>query len=415
MKDARILVVDDVEANRELLARRLQHEGCRVTLAAGGGAALSLLQDQEFDLVLLDLMMPGMDGIEVLRAIKGDDRLRAIPVIMVSASDEIGNVVRAIELGAEDYLPKPFNPVLLKARVSASLQRKHLHDQEAALRRALREHNAALEERVQRQVREILSARNATIFAMSRLAESREPGSAGRLDRLRAYALALARELARRPHYRKVIDDVFLDALYAATPLLDIGKVAIPDAILSRADLDPAEWELMKAHTLIGGEMLRSVDRERPGNTFIRVGIEIAEGHHEQWDGSGYPHGTAGEAIPLSARIVALADTYESLTMVRAPRAAFGHDEARAIICGGAGRHFDPEVVAAFLAAEAEFVRIRGGWRAAPASLVIPPGSGGGKAETHFSDRALHGRRSLRTWRPRHGRGQPYGIRAMHK
>jgi len=358
--DAHILVVDDLEANRDMLSRRLQQQGHRVHAVGDGEGALSALRAAAFDLVMLDLMMPGMDGSEVLKAMKSDEALKHIPVIMVSASDEIENVVRCIELGAEDYLPKPFSPVLLKARVGASLQKKRLHDQETRLRIQLQQNNERLEERVRAQVREITLAQNATIFAMSRLAESRDPQSGGHLDRLREYARALARELARLPCYGQVIDDAFIDAIYAATPLLDIGKVGIPDAVLIKAGrLDPAEWEVMKAHTLIGGEMLREVDREHPGNIFIRMGIEIAEGHHEKWDGSGYPRGAAGNSIPLAARIVALADVYDSLTSQRGHKQGFPHDEARQIVVGGAGRHFDPDVVQAFLAVEAEFVQIR--------------------------------------------------------
>jgi putative two-component system response regulator len=229
-----------------------------------------------------------------------------------------------------------------------------------ALRRELQESNELLEQRVRAQVRAITSAQTATIFAMSRLAESRDPGAGGRLERLREYARVLARQLGTLPRYQSLIDDAFIDAIYAAAPLLDIGKVGIPDAVLLKAArLEPAEWEVMKAHTLIGGDMLRAVDREHPGNVFIRAGVEIAEGHHEKWDGSGYPRGTAGESIPLPARIVALADVYDGLTAPRGDKQGFTHDEARQVVADGAGRHFDPDVVDAFLRSEAEFARIR--------------------------------------------------------
>lgn len=357
---AHILVVDDLEVNRDMLTRRLQQQAHRVDMAEGGVQALEKLGADRYDLVLLDLMMPGMDGSEVLQRIKSDVKLRHIPVIMVSASDELDNVVRCIELGAEDYLPKPFSPVLLRARVNASLQKKRLHDQEAELRTQLQQSNTLLGERVRAQVREITSAQTATIFAMSKLAESRDPEAGGRLERLREYVHVLARQLVTLPRYQSLIEEAFIDAIYAAAPLLDIGKVGIPDAVLSKAArLEPAEWEIMKAHTLIGGDMLRAVDREHPGNIFIRTGIEIAEGHHEKWDGSGYPRGAAGDAIPLSARIVALADAYDGLVSPRGCKQSFSHDEARQVLADGANRHFDPEVVDAFLRVETEFVRIR--------------------------------------------------------
>lgn len=358
--NAHILVVDDLEANRDMLSRRLQQQAYQVDMAEDGIVALEKLGVANYDLVLLDLMMPGMDGSEVLRHMKSDEKLRHIPVIMVSASDELDNVVRCVELGAEDYLPKPFNPVLLRARVSASLQKKRLYDQEIMLRKQLQQSNELLEARVRAQVREITSAQTATIFAMSRLAESRDPEAGSHLERLREYVRALARQLATLPRYQSLIDDAFIDAVYAAAPLLDIGKVGIPDAVLIKAArLEPAEWEIMKAHTLIGGDMLRAVDREHPGNIFIRAGVEIAEGHHEKWDGSGYPRGTSGESIPLPARIVALADVYDGLTSPRGHKQSFSHDEARQVLMDGADRHFDPEVVHAFLQVEAEFVRIR--------------------------------------------------------
>lgn len=357
---ARILVVDDLEANRDMLSRRLQQQSHRVDMAEDGMSALEKLGAASYDLVLLDLMMPGMDGSEVLRRMKADEKLRHIPVVMVSASDELDNVVRCIELGAEDYLPKPFNPVLLRARVNASLHKKRLHDQEMELRAQLQHSNEQLEERVRRQVREITSAQTATIFAMSKLAGSRDPESGGHLERLREYSRILARQLGTLPRYQSLIDEAFIDAIYAGAPLLDIGKVGIPDTVLLKiAQLEPAEWEIMKAHTLIGGDMLRAVDREHPGNIFIRTGIEIVEGHHEKWDGSGYPRGTAGESIPLSARIVALADVYDSLASPRGHKQSFSHDEVRQVLMNGAGRHFDPDVVDAFLRVEAEFVRTR--------------------------------------------------------
>lgn len=358
--NAHILVVDDLEANRDMLSRRLQQQAYRVDMAEDGMMALKKLGADSYDLVLLDLMMPGMDGSEVLQRMKSDEKLRHIPVIMVSANDELDNVARCIELGAEDYLPKPFSPVLLRARVNASLQKKRLHDQEMDFRMQLQQSNELLEQRVLAQVREITSAQTATIFAMSKLAESRDPQAGRHLERLREYARTLARQLAALPRFQSLIDDAFIDAIYAAAPLLDIGKVGIPDAVLLKAArLEPAEWEIMKAHTLIGGDMLRAVDHEHPGNIFIRTGIEIAEGHHEKWDGSGYPRGTAGESIPLPARIVALADVYDGLTAPHGRKQSFSHDEARQVLVDGAGRYFDPEVVDAFLKVEPEFVRIR--------------------------------------------------------
>jgi putative two-component system response regulator len=350
---AQILVVDDLEVNRDMLARRLRQLGHFAIAATSGREALELLHASPCDMVLLDLMMPEMDGYAVLRAIKSDPALLHLPVIMISANDEIENVIKCIESGAEDYLPKPFNPVLLRARVEASLQKKKIFDREA-------HYQSELEQRVRAQVKEITSAQLAAIFAMSKLAESRDTETGAHLERMREYCRALARQLSKLAKYRKTLDAEFVEAIYAASPLHDIGKVGIPDQVLLKAGkLNLAEWEVMKTHALIGGATLRAVDAQHPGNLLIRMGIEIAEGHHEKWDGSGYPHALRGEAIPIAARILALADVYDALTSLRCYKKAFAHEEALHIIREGAGRHFDPEVVRAFLEIEAEFIRVR--------------------------------------------------------
>lgn len=350
---ANIMVVDDLEANRDMLSRRLQHLGHFVTCVESGKAALQLLQDAPFDLVMLDLMMPEMDGYQVLQAIKAQPQFMHLPVIMVSANDEMENVVKCIEIGAEDYLPKPFNPILMRARVEASLQKKNMHDHEANYQREL-------EARVRAQVREISSAQLAAIFAMSKLAESRDNETGAHLERMREYCKVLATRMAQLEKYQRVIDEDFIEAIYAASPLHDIGKVGIPDHILLKAGkLDLAEWEIMKTHAVIGGSTLRAVDEQHPGNILIRMGIDIAEAHHEKWDGSGYPHGLRGESIPIAARILALGDVYDALTSKRCYKKAFSHEDARHIIEQGGGSHFDPEVVAAFLSIEPEFIRIR--------------------------------------------------------
>lgn len=348
-----ILVVDDLEANRDMLSRRLRQLGHFVVAAASGREALDLLQANPCDMVLLDLMMPEMDGFAVLQTIKANPALRHLPVIMVSANDEMENVIKCIESGAEDYLPKPFNPVLLRARVEASLQRKKIFDHEA-------QYQNELEQRVRAQVKEITSAQLAAIFAMSKLAESRDTETGAHLERMREYCRALALQLAKLEKYRKVLDAEFVEAIYAASPLHDIGKVGIPDHILLKAGkLNLAEWEVMKTHATIGGNTLRAVDAQHPGNLLIRMGIDIAEGHHEKWDGSGYPNALRGESIPIAARILALADVYDALTSQRCYKKAFAHADALNIIKQGAGSHFDPDVVQGFLDIETEFIRVR--------------------------------------------------------
>jgi putative two-component system response regulator len=359
-KSGAILVVDDIATNRDLLMRRLQPLGFEMVGACNGKEALELLTRQSFDLVLLDVMMPIMDGFELLARIKRSSATSHIPVVMITAMDDVESAARCIEMGAEDYLAKPFNPVLLRARVEACLERKRLHDQEARYRSQIEQYNDELENRVRRQVYELSEAQLAAIFAMSKLAESRDPETGEHLERMREYCRVLSEQLSRLPKYQAVIDRTFIDNIYAASPLHDIGKVGVDDSVLLKpGTLSEEDWRQMRRHPLIGAATLREVDRQHPGNAFIRSGIDIAEYHHEKWDGSGYPYGAKGESIPLMARILALGDVYDALTSRRCYKQAFGHEKSRAIILEGKGRHFDPDVVQAFLDTEQEFQRIR--------------------------------------------------------
>lgn len=357
---ASILVVDDNEMNRDLLARRLQRDGHDIMHARHGREALDLLDNVRIDLILLDVMMPVMDGIQTLEAIRQDPRHRHIPVIMITAVHETESAVTCIEHGADDYIHKPFNPSLLRARVNASLDRKRCHDAQQRRFSATEQHNQLLQGRVNTQIRELSSAQMATIFAMSKLAESKDPDTGEHLERMREYCVILSRELERLPRYAGAINKAFHDNLYAASPLHDIGKVGIPDRILLKPGrLTPQEWVVMRTHPVIGGQTLREVDRQYPGNAFLHIGIDIAECHHEKWDGTGYPHGLKGEEIPLVARILALGDVYDALTSKRCYKEAFGHDESRDMILQLSGRHFDPDVIQAFVDREDEFIQVR--------------------------------------------------------
>ena len=356
-----LLVVDDSEMNRDILFRRLQRQGYGVQTASHGQQALETLKKRAIDLVLLDIMMPVMDGYQVLRAMKDDDALRHTPVIVVTALDQMDSAAQCIELGAEDYLPKPFNSVILNARINACLEKKRWHDQESKLRRHIQEHNERLEERVGEQVAAISQAQLSAIFAMSKLAESRDPETGEHLERLREYCRVLAKDLAYLPKYAEIITPDYVDSLCAASPLHDIGKVGVPDNILLKpGPLSDEEWEVMRLHPKIGADTLRAVEANQPNNAFIRIGIEIAECHHEKWDGSGYPSQLMGDNIPLSARILALGDVYDALRSKRPYKQPFGHEKSRSIIAEGGGRHFDPEVLKSFLQREEVFDAI---WR----------------------------------------------------
>lgn len=353
------LVVDDHPDNRSLLARHLTKLGFTVHQAEDGRRAMTLIRSRPVDVVLLDVMMPEMDGFQVLAQIKANEGLRHIPVIMISALDEMDAVTRCIENGAADYLPKPFDPVLLKARVGACVDIKRLHDKDAYYRQQIEEYNLALEDRVREQVREISLAQQATIFALSKLAESRDPETGDHLERMREYCRLLARKMRDVPKLHGIVDGAFVECIYAASPLHDIGKVGVQDDILRKpGKLTPEEFEVMKTHTSLGAETLRAVYQAHPANDFIRMGIEIAECHHEKWNGSGYPLGLAGEAIPLSARILALADVYDAMRSKRCYKDPMPHEEVRKILLEQRAIHFDPDVVEAFLAIEKDFLDV---------------------------------------------------------
>ncbi len=360
----RILVVDDNEPNRGLLCRLLHREGYSADTAKNGAEALAKMATTDYGVVLLDIMMPEMNGYDVLRHMQTNPGLQHLPVIVISAIDDIDSIVRCIEEGAADYLAKPFNPVLLKARIHACLKNKRVHDLEQAQKSTLQDFNSRLNQQVREQVEQITSAHLAAIFAMSKLAESKDQETGEHLERMREYCRVLSEELAKLANYHDIIDSTFIQNIYNASPLHDIGKVGIPDKIMLKpGKLDADEFEIMKTHAILGAETLRAVDREHPGNDIIRTGINIACCHHEKWDGSGYPLGLSGLNIPLSARILALADVYDALTSKRCYKEAYTIEEADKIILDSRGTHFDPDIVDAYQNCHSEFLRIRNQFR----------------------------------------------------
>ncbi len=368
-KPAHILIVDDQEPNRILLADLVSSLGHTPFLADTGLSGIEQLRKQPMDLVLLDIMMPVMDGFEVLERIRTDHALRHMPVIVVSGVDTMDSVLRCTEAGADDYLIKPFNPSMLKARIDACLVKKRLHDAEMEYQRRIEHYNEDLAEQVQIQLAELSAAQRSTIFALSKLAESRDNETGEHLDRMCEYVKVIAEELSKIPKYSHVIDTAYINNIYAAAPLHDVGKVGIPDNILLKpGKLTSEEFEIMKRHTSIGADTLRAVLKEHPRNEFIRLGIEIAESHHERWDGAGYPNGLVGDEIPLAGRILAVADVYDALTSKRCYKEAFTHERSFNIICEGQGSHFDPEIVNAFCRVEQRFLYVR---HQLPDTLVV--------------------------------------------
>ena len=350
---ATIMVVDDTPANLRLLQELLRAKGYRVLAFPEGQLALHAAAKSPPDLILLDINMPGMDGFTVCARLKANEELKKIPVLFISALTETAEKVRAFSVGGVDYVTKPFQIEEVHARVETHLRLRRMQSE-------LEMHNLHLEELVRAKVAEISDSQLATIIAVSKLAESRDDDTGHHVERTRIFCELLARKMRGNPRYAGIINPAFVDNIYNASAMHDIGKVGILDNILLKPDkLTPEEFEVMKTHTVIGAHALQTARRKYPGNAFLNTGIDIARSHHETWDGSGYPDGLAGEDIPLCARIMAVADVYDALRSKRPYKPAFTHEESRRTILDGAGRHFDPAVTDAFVAVEADFARIR--------------------------------------------------------
>jgi putative two-component system response regulator len=349
---ANIMVVDDQPANLKLMESMLIRQGYAVRSFPRGRMALAAAIRQPPDLILLDIDMPEMNGLELCERLKSSERLASIPVIFLSAMSETADKIKAFRSGGFDYLTKPFDLEEAQARIETQLK---LHD----LQIRVESQNRDLEKLVKLQVREIAQAQMATIFALATLAESRDQETGRHLERVRILCRLLAAEMSAWPEYSGKINDEYILDIFHASPLHDIGKVAIPDNILLKpGKLTPEEFEVMKTHTTLGAQTLELVLEQHPANAFIVMGIEIARSHHERWDGTGYPGGLAGDAIPLCARVMTIADCYDALRSKRCYKEPWSHEESRALIVHGSGCQFDPDAIRAFHAVEDEFRRV---------------------------------------------------------
>ena len=338
-----VLIVDDAPENLVVLGEVLSGT-YRVRVATSGEKALKLARAAPRpDIVLLDIMMPGMDGFAVLERLRIDPDTKDIPVIFITAMSGAEDEERGLALGAVDYITKPIQPAVVLARVRTHLELKQARDW-------LRDRNAALEAEVARRMAEILIVQDVAIRALATLAEVRDPETGAHLLRTQHYVRILAERLSRHPKHRDALTPYRIGLIAKSAPLHDIGKVGIPDSILLKpGKLSPHEWEIMKTHAALGAEALAKVELEAEHPVdFLTVAREIARSHHEKWDGSGYPDGLAGDAIPLGARLMALADVFDATLSRRVYKAPMPLDEVLGIIRAERGRHFDPDVVDAF-------------------------------------------------------------------
>ena len=340
-----ILIVDDSPENLTVLSELLQPH-YRVRAATSGQKALRIAgTEPRPDLILLDVMMPGMDGYHVFEHLRADPASSDIPVIFVTAMDSVDAEMQGLEAGAVDYITKPIVPPIVLARVRTQLELKQARDW-------LRVQNADLESEVTRRMAENEAIQEVGIRALAHLAETRDPETGNHILRTQGYVQQLAMSLRHKPRFYSVLTDRYIKLLSRSAPLHDIGKVGVPDAILQKSgSLTQEEWEIMKTHTRLGSEAidLAKHDAAEPVE-FLSLAKEIAHWHHEKWDGSGYPDGLAGDEIPISARIMALADVFDALITPRVYKPAMSCAQAREIIAAGRGQHFDPDMVDVFLA-----------------------------------------------------------------
>lgn len=342
-----ILVVDDQFQNVELLEAYLVPQGYDIVKAANGKEALELLASNPIDLILLDVMMPGMDGFEVARKVRQDSTHKLLPIILVTALQDTEDRVKGIEAGCDDFLSKPFDQDELLARVHSLLKVKAYNDLLANYRTELEAEVAQRTAELKRAFEKLKAASLDTIYRLTVAAEYNDNGTGAHIKRMSHYAAAVARKMG--------LDEHAVEAILYAAPMHDIGKIGIPNHILRKpGKLDPAEWEILKQHPLIGAKILEGSDAE-----FIQLAEIIAHSHQEKWDGSGYPDQLQGTEIPLICRIVSIADVFDALTSKRPYKEAFTVEASFAIIREGRGSHFDPDVVDAFFAIQDEILSIK--------------------------------------------------------
>ncbi|MCW8825221.1 MAG: two-component system response regulator [Gammaproteobacteria bacterium] len=347
-----ILAVDDTPANIDVV-KGILSQSYFVQAAVSGKMALRIIEKSRPDLILLDIMMPEMDGYEVCQKIKADSALCEIPIIFLTAKSEEEDEAKGLELGAVDYITKPLRPAILKERVKIHLELK-------AARDLLSRQNEILEEKVIKRTRQMEELQDVAMVAMGSLAESRDPETGNHIRRTQHYIKLLALHLKDHPRFSDFLTPENITSIYKSAPLHDIGKVGVPDHILLKpGKLTDEEFTEMKRHTIYGRDAIAAAEMSiSQADNFLVFAKEIAYGHQEKWDGSGYPEGLAGDDIPISARLMAVADVYDALISPRVYKPAFPHEKAIAIIQEGRGTHFDPDMVDAFMQLADEFLAI---------------------------------------------------------
>lgn len=345
-----VLVVDDTPDNLSLMSSLLR-DLYRVQVANSGEKALKLLQSRPLpDLILLDIMMPGLSGYDVCEAVKADPATRDIPIIFLTAMSATQDEKKGLDMGAVDFITKPVNPPIVLSRVATQLKVKAVSD-------FLRDQNAYLEAEVKRRTEELAAIQDVTIMAMASLAETRDNDTGNHIRRTQHYIRTLARHLSDHTRFRHFLTEKTIDSLFKSAPLHDIGKVGIPDRILLKpGKFTPDEFEIMKTHCRLGRDAIQHAEDQLGLKVeFLQLAKDIAYYHQEKWDGSGYPEGIGGDDIPIAARLMAVADVYDALISRRVYKDGMPHEKAVEIIMQGRGSHFDPDIADAFFVLSEEF------------------------------------------------------------
>ena len=336
-----ILIVDDSAANVDILCDTLADD-YEIRIATSGEAALESIAKKCPDLVLLDIMLPGIDGYEVCRLLKAGESTSTIPIMFITALSEIEAEARGLALGAVDFITKPFNTELVKARVKNHIELKLLRNN--------------LESLVDERTKELALTQDTVIECIVKMGEFRNSEIGEHIVRTQAYVKALAEELKKNAAYRELLSDQYLRFLLQCVPLHDIGKVIIPDNILLKpGKLTPEEFEIMKKHTIAGRDMLIGAEKKLGKNSFLSLAMQLAVSHHERWDGSGYPYGLSGESIPLPGRLMAIADVYDALVSDRVYKSRTTPELAFEYISNGSGTQFDPKLVEVLVKIQEQF------------------------------------------------------------
>ncbi|MDR1886011.1 MAG: response regulator [Synergistaceae bacterium] len=336
-----VLIVDDTELNVDILVDALG-DRYDISVAFDGESALAIVEESSPDIILLDVVMPGMSGYDVCNRLKSDPETADIPVIFLTAMTDINDKARGFELGAVDYMVKPFAILEVQARLDVHLSLLNA-------KKALKQQNEILEVKVKERTQELAMTQGVIIEALASLAETRDQETGDHVMRTRYYVQLLAIKLQRHPRFARYLSELDPDDLGTAATLHDIGKVGVPDHILLKPGrLTPDEFEEIKKHTIYGHETLHKLVKRLPGNMMLKLADMIAWTHHEKWDGKGYPRGLVGDDIPIPGRLMAIADVYDAIVSPRVYKPPMSHEEALDFIMEQSGLHFDPDVANAF-------------------------------------------------------------------